>query len=71
MTVYDNRGYSELIDQPHMRNQSMAYALILKDVGALYQQMYLVATAMNLAPCGLERVFSRALLRIKLTLVWL
>lgn len=33
--------------------QSMAYALILKDVGALYQQMYLVATAMNLAPCGL------------------
>lgn len=33
--------------------QSMAYALMLKDVGALYQQMYLVATAMNLAPCGL------------------
>ncbi|MDP3253650.1 MAG: SagB family peptide dehydrogenase [Hydrogenophaga sp.] len=33
--------------------QSMAYALILKNVGALYQQMYLVATAMHLAPCGL------------------
>jgi SagB-type dehydrogenase family enzyme len=33
--------------------QSMAYALILKDTGALYQQMYLVATAMNLTPCGL------------------
>ncbi|HEY2574032.1 MAG TPA: SagB family peptide dehydrogenase, partial [Verrucomicrobiaceae bacterium] len=33
--------------------QSMAYALILKNAGALYQQMYLVATAMNLAPCGL------------------
>lgn len=33
--------------------QSMAYALILKNVGALYQQMYLVATALNLAPCGL------------------
>ena len=32
--------------------QSIAYALILKDIGALYQQMYLVATAMNLAPCG-------------------
>jgi SagB-type dehydrogenase family enzyme len=33
--------------------QSLAYALILKDTGALYQQMYLVATAMNLAPRGL------------------
>jgi SagB-type dehydrogenase family enzyme len=33
--------------------QSMAYAAILKNTGALYQQMYLVATAMNLAPCGL------------------
>jgi SagB-type dehydrogenase family enzyme len=33
--------------------QSMAYAVILKNAGALYQQMYLVATAMNLAPCGL------------------
>jgi SagB-type dehydrogenase family enzyme len=33
--------------------QSVAYALILKEVGALYQTMYLVATAMNLAPCAL------------------
>jgi SagB-type dehydrogenase family enzyme len=33
--------------------QSMAYALILKDLGALMQTMYLVATAMNLAPCAL------------------
>jgi SagB-type dehydrogenase family enzyme len=33
--------------------QSLAYALTLKNVGALYQQMYLVATAMRLAPCGL------------------
>ena len=33
--------------------QSMAYAVTLKNTGALYQQMYLVATAMNLAPCGL------------------
>jgi SagB-type dehydrogenase family enzyme len=32
---------------------SMAYALILKDVGVLYQTMYLVATAMNLAPCAI------------------
>lgn len=33
--------------------QSLAYALILKNTGAMYQQMYLVATAMNLAACGL------------------
>lgn len=33
--------------------QSVAYALILKEVGALYQTMYLVATAMRLAPCAL------------------
>ncbi|AET69226.1 SagB-type dehydrogenase domain protein [Desulfosporosinus orientis DSM 765] len=32
---------------------SIAYALMLKDVGALYQTMYLVATAMDLAPCAL------------------
>ncbi len=32
--------------------QSVAYALILKEVGALYQTMYLVATAMGLAPCA-------------------
>lgn len=33
--------------------ESMAYALILKDVGVLYQNFYLVATAMGLAPCAL------------------
>jgi oxazoline/thiazoline dehydrogenase len=33
--------------------QSTAYALILKDVGVLFQTMYLVATAMNLAPCAI------------------
>lgn len=32
--------------------QSMAYALILKNTGVLMQTMYLVATAMNLAPCA-------------------
>ena len=41
----------------------MALSLILKDVGALYQTMYLVATAMGLAPCALgggdSRLFSR------------
>jgi SagB-type dehydrogenase family enzyme len=33
--------------------ESIAYATILKNVGALYQTMYLVATAMNLGPCAL------------------
>jgi SagB-type dehydrogenase family enzyme len=33
--------------------QSLAYSLILKDVGVLYATMYLAATAMNLAPCAL------------------
>lgn len=33
--------------------QSVAYAAILKDVGCLYQTLYLVATAMGLAPCAL------------------
>ena len=31
----------------------MAYATILKNVGVLYQTMYLVATAMGLASCAL------------------
>lgn len=33
--------------------QGMAYAATLKNVGVLYQTMYLVATAMGLAPCAL------------------
>jgi SagB-type dehydrogenase family enzyme len=32
--------------------RSIAYALTLKHVGVLYQSMYLVATAMGLAPCA-------------------
>ena len=32
----------------------LSYALILKDVGSIYQQLYLVATALGLAPCGLS-----------------
>ncbi|RKZ83485.1 MAG: dehydrogenase [Candidatus Parabeggiatoa sp. nov. 1] len=35
------------------RYNGMAYAAILKNVGVLYQSMYLVATAMGLAPCAL------------------
>lgn len=33
--------------------QSIAYSLILKDVGVFYQTLYLVATAMDLAPSAL------------------
>jgi oxazoline/thiazoline dehydrogenase len=33
--------------------ESMVYAAVLKHVGVLYQTMYLVATAMGLAPCAL------------------
>ncbi|MBT2405455.1 MULTISPECIES: SagB family peptide dehydrogenase [unclassified Streptomyces] len=33
--------------------QSIAYAVTLKHVGVLYQTLYLVATAMGLAACGL------------------
>jgi SagB-type dehydrogenase family enzyme len=44
--------------------RSMAYAGILKDVGVLYQTIYLVATAMGLAACALgggdSDLFARA-----------
>src|SRR5581483_8781103 len=33
--------------------ESIAYALVLKDVGVLLQTMYLSATAMGLAPCAI------------------
>jgi oxazoline/thiazoline dehydrogenase len=33
--------------------QSLAYSLVLKEVGALFQTWYLVATAMRLAPCAI------------------
>jgi SagB-type dehydrogenase family enzyme len=36
-----------------LKYRSVCYAVILKNVGALYQTMYLVATAMGLSPCGL------------------
>jgi SagB-type dehydrogenase family enzyme len=32
--------------------ETLAYALILKDIGVLMQSMYLAATAMGLAPCA-------------------
>ncbi|MGH3159027.1 MAG: SagB/ThcOx family dehydrogenase, partial [Streptosporangiaceae bacterium] len=36
--------------------ESLAYALVLEDVGALYQSLYLVCTAMRLAPCAVGSV---------------
>jgi oxazoline/thiazoline dehydrogenase len=43
---------------------SLAYSLTLKHVGVMYQTMYLAATAMGLAPCGLgggdSDLFARA-----------
>jgi len=43
----------------------VAYALMLKHVGVVYELMYLTATAMGLGPCGLglgdPEVFSRAI----------
>ena len=33
--------------------RSIAYSLLLKDVGAVFQQMYLAASALGLAPCAL------------------
>ena len=44
--------------------ESMAYATILKDVGVVYQTIYLAATAMGLGACGLgggdSQTFARA-----------
>jgi SagB-type dehydrogenase family enzyme len=38
------------------RNEGIAYATVLKDVGVLLQNLYLVCTAMQLAPCALGPV---------------
>ncbi|MGV2290475.1 SagB family peptide dehydrogenase [Trinickia sp. YCB016] len=40
-------------DRIAWKYQGMAYAATLKHVGVMYQQMYLVATALGLAPCAL------------------
>ncbi len=36
-----------------LKYQSMTYAAVLKHVGVVYEALYLVATAMHLAPCAL------------------
>jgi SagB-type dehydrogenase family enzyme len=44
--------------------ETMAYAVMLKHVGVIFQTLYLVATAMGLAPCALGNggadLFARA-----------
>ena len=44
--------------------QGLAYSVILKNTGVLYQTMYLVATSMELAPCGIgsgdNQLFAKA-----------
>jgi SagB-type dehydrogenase family enzyme len=46
-------GITARFQRVQLKYQSIAYSVILKNVGALYQTMYLVGTAMNLAPCAL------------------
>ncbi|MGA2082260.1 MAG: SagB family peptide dehydrogenase [Holophaga sp.] len=41
------------IQRVSWKYQGIAYALILKNAGVLLQQMYLVATALGLAPCAI------------------
>ena len=45
--------FSARFERLFWKYESMAYSLMLKNVGTLYQTMYLVATAMDLAPCAL------------------
>jgi SagB-type dehydrogenase family enzyme len=45
--------YTARFSRVNWAYEAIAYSLILKDVGILYQTMYLVATAMDLAPCAL------------------
>lgn len=45
--------YASRFQRMGWKYDGLAYAATLKNVGALYQTMYLVATAMNLAPCAL------------------
>lgn len=40
-------------DRVMWKYAGFAYSLILKDVGVVFQNMYLAATAMNLAPCAI------------------
>ncbi|MCV2883419.1 SagB family peptide dehydrogenase [Aestuariibacter sp. AA17] len=45
--------FASRFNRVNWKYQGMAYATQLKNVGVLYQTMYLVATAMNIGACGL------------------
>ena len=59
MTAKLNRPSDLLItmvaryDRISWKYNQLTYSLILKNVGAIYQQLYLVSTAIGLAPCAL------------------
>jgi SagB-type dehydrogenase family enzyme len=57
-------GFTARCRRVFWKYQGMAYALMLKNLGALYATMYLAATAMGLAPCALgggdSELFCRA-----------
>jgi SagB-type dehydrogenase family enzyme len=44
---------SSRLERLSWKYSGIAYSLTLKNLGALFQTMYLVATAMELAPCAL------------------
>jgi SagB-type dehydrogenase family enzyme len=58
-------GITARFQRVSWKYEGIAYALVLKDVGVLYQTLYLVATAMGLGPCavgsGRDDLFSAAI----------
>lgn len=79
----DARRSSRMTSEPHVlllmtarfarvntKYQSVAYSLILKNLGGLFQTMYLVATAMNLAACALGGGNSDVFCRVAGTEFW-
>jgi len=54
----------------YSKYESIAYSLVLKDVGVVYQTMYLVATAMGLGGCALGGGSSDGFCRIAGTNYW-
>lgn len=56
--------YAARFQRLSWKYRAMAYAALLKDVGVLFQQMYLAATVLGLAPCavgaGDADLFARA-----------
>jgi SagB-type dehydrogenase family enzyme len=81
--VDDARAASRMRGEPHVllllaarfmrvnwKYESVAYSLILKNVGVLQQTMYLVATAMGLAACALGGGNSDVFCRLAGTDFW-